>query len=854
MRLLFDLMGAQTHGSRIRGIGRYTRELALAIAQTRDPRLDLRFALSANFPDAALELRQLLSPFVPPDAFSSYATPVARAVSAPQSDAARRVGEAIVRRHVAGVRPDGLLASSLYEVAPEDFSYFDLARQPVPLTTCILYDIIPLRMPSQYLKWEAYARVYREQTAVVASADLLFAISDSTRRDAIELLGIEGDRIVNISGASDAVFTVRSRAPDAIAAMLTRLGVRESFVFCVAGDDARKNLPAALDGFLLVPETERRGVQFVILAPLTPDRQGVLLAKAMRYGLRPGDIVFLARVDDEDLAFLYAHATLFLFPSLYEGFGLPLLEAMQCGAAVLAGDHSSLTEIADRADVLCDVRSPAAIAAALTRGLRDADWRADVRAWGPHRARAFSWAATAARLQDALFDRGPTLSRRRSSLPPAALMLPETLEREIAAILRDGSLPTLTPAIAADCVARSTPALYDGTLRRVLIDVTTIAASDRRTGIQRVVRNVVRAMYAARGLAIVPVAVRLDGGRLHTCQSFVGDLLRVPTSVPDAPIDIAHGDCLVMLDNSWGAYDRFEPVFASLHAAGGTVVTCVYDLIPALYPAASVGDVPEVYRRWLHAALLASDGILTISRAVMDDLSTYVAAHAPPHRAGLRVGWFHCGSDIADDARTTPRAVRPWVTNVFAQHEPVFLIVGTLEPRKGHWVALDAFDALWAAGVPARLLMIGSKGWHVEALIARIRTHPEFGKRLVWIDDADDAELGVAYTRCTALVNPSYAEGFGLPLAEAARANTPVVCSDIPVFREIGRDGAIYFRVNDAEDLARTLKDLLDGRASCDPARVLQTTWEDAARRIVAVVADDEWSRTLAAPSSRNDS
>ena len=854
MRLLFDLMGAQTHGSRIRGIGRYTRELALAIARARDPRLDLRFALSANFPDAGAELRQLLSPYVPPDALSSYATPVASAASAPQNDPARRVGEAIVRRHVAGVRPDGLLASSLYEVAPEDFSYFDLARQPAPLTTCILYDLIPLRMPAQYLKWEAYRRVYREQTAVVASADLLFAISDSTRRDAIDLLGLDGDRIVNISGAADAVFTVCARTSDDIAATLMRLGVRDKFVFCVAGDDARKNLPAALDGFLLVPERERRGVQFVILAPLTPDRQGALLAKAARHGLGPGDIVFLARVDDEDLAFLYAHATLFLFPSLYEGFGLPLLEAMQCGAVVLAGDHSSLTEIADRADVLCDVRSPAAIAQALTRGLRDADWRADVRAWGPRRARAFSWAATAQRLQDALFDRGPALAQRRSSLPPAALLLPETLESDIAAILRDGRSPTLTPAIAADCIVSSVPAFYDGTQRRVLIDVTTIAASDRRTGIQRVVRNVVRAMYAARDLAIVPVAVRLEGGRLHTCQSFVGDLLRVPNTVTDAPIDIARGDCLVMLDNSWGAYDRFQPIFDAIHAADGTVVTCVYDLIPALYPAASFGDVPEVYRRWLHAALLASDGILTISRAVMDDLSAYVAGHAPRHRAGLRVGWFHCGSDIADDARTTPRAVRPLVTNVFAQHDPVFLIVGTLEPRKGHWVALDAFDALWKAGVPARLLLIGAKGWHVEALVARIRAHREYGTRLVWIDDATDAELGVAYARCTALVNPSYAEGFGLPLAEAARANTPVVCSDIPVFREIGGEGALYFRVNDAGNLAQRLRDLLDGRASCDPARVLQTTWDDAARRIVSVVADGDWSRTLDTPSSRNDS
>ena len=141
MRLLVDLMGAQTKGSRIRGIGRYTRELALALARGRRDGIDLRFALSDNFPDAAEELRHLLSPFAPAEAFSSYATPVTAKFATPQSDPARRVGEAIVRRHVAGVRPDCLLASSLYEVAPDDFSYFDLRRQPALLASCLASDL-----------------------------------------------------------------------------------------------------------------------------------------------------------------------------------------------------------------------------------------------------------------------------------------------------------------------------------------------------------------------------------------------------------------------------------------------------------------------------------------------------------------------------------------------------------------------------------------------------------------------------------------------------------------------------------------------------------------------------------------
>lgn len=844
MRLLVDLMGAQTKGSRIRGIGRYTRELALALAQDRRDAIDLRFALSDNFPDAADDMRCLLSPFVSPDAFSSYATPVTAKFGVPQSDPARRIGEAIVRRHVAGVRADCLLASSLYEVAPEDFSYFDLRRQPAPLASTILYDLIPMRMPKQYLRYADYRKVYEEQTAVVASADLLFAISEHTRRDAVDLLGIEPDRIVTIGGAADASFAPRERSSDEVAAILSRLGVREKFILCAAGVDARKNATTALDAFLSLSHEDRCGAQFVLLAPLREEERARLSARVARAHIAADDVKFIARVEDDDLAFLYAQAELFLFPSLYEGFGLPILEAMQCGGVVVAGDNSSIPEIANRADVLCDMASPAAIAQALARGLRDKGWRADVRAWGVARAREFSWARTAKLLQDSLLDRAPVLRPTRPRRETAACFAAhETAETEIGGILRDGA-SSLTPAAVAPLLLQSAPKLYEGRNRRLLVDVTTIAASDRRTGIQRVVRNIVRSLYEESLPGVVPIAARLVAGRLQTCQSLVAGLLGSPCTVPDADLEPAAGDCLLMLDNSWETYADFEPVFDAIHAAQGTVVTCVYDLIPELHLAASVEPVPAVYAAWLRAALLRSDGIITISQAVMDDLLVFLDTR-PPHRDGLQVGWFQCGADISADSRRAEADVRAEVSSAFEGTAPTFLMVGTIEPRKGHWIALDAFDRLRAKGSDARLAIIGSRGWHVDALIERMHRHPAWGRTLFWFEDASDAELAFAYSHCAALLNPSYAEGFGLPLVEAAQAGKPVICSDIPVFREVGRDGALYFRVNDPDALAVTVEAFLAGDRSADPSKVLRTTWAEAARRIVDVVMHDGWTRRL---------
>ena len=846
MRLLFDAIGAQTNGSRVRGIGRYTRELALALAETRDPRIDLRITMSGNFPGPAADLAALLEPLLPPGAITSYTTPVTPEVAVSQSNPARRIGEAIMRRHIAGIRPDCLIASSLYEVDTSDFAFFDMLRQPVPLSACIAYDFIPLIYRKTYLKYPGYRRFYEEQTDTVASADLLFAISESTRRDAIDLLRIDPDRIVTISGAADAKFHLRDYAPAEIDATLARLGIRKPFVFCVGGPDPRKNAAAAVDAFLLLGPQERQGAQLVMLVPFNPRDRATLAARATRHGLGPDDLKFLDRIDDGDLAFLYAQAELFLFPSLYEGFGLPLLEAMQCGAAVIAGNNSSLPEIANRADVLCDTSSPAAIARKIAEALRDPDWRRNVRAWGVARARDFSWASTAKRLQDGLLARASRIAAVRPRRePPACLALSEALEWELSDLIHDARAPDLSIDRVAAHVAASAPHLYDGTVRRLLVDVSAIVGSDLRTGIQRVVRNVVRSLYLGTPDDVTPVAVRLASGRLRTCQAFVSDLLGCAQTAPDVEVEIAPGDHILMLDTSWTKFMAFAPVFEAVRACGGLVATCVYDLIPEVYKVASVDPVPHIYGQWLRAALLESDGLLTISQAVMHDLCAFVRDKALPVRPGLRVGWFHCGSEIDADSGGETIVIRPHVKDLFDLPAPVFLMVGTIEPRKGHLVALEAFERLWQQGSTARLLIVGRKGWHVDALVERIETHPRFGTDLIWLPDGNDAELDHIYGRCAALLCPSYAEGFGLPVAEAARAHRPVLCSDIPVFREIGRDGALYFRVNDSDDLARLVGGFLAGTCTADPARVLQSTWADASRQIVEVVMHGGWSQTL---------
>ncbi|MCX7899010.1 MAG: glycosyltransferase family 4 protein, partial [Methylocystis sp.] len=352
---------------------------------------------------------------------------------------------------------------------------------------------------------------------------------------------------------------------------------------------------------------------------------------------------------------------------------------------------------------------------------------------------------------------------------------------------------------------------------------------------------VVRALYNGSSHALPVRAVRCEGGRLYAANAFVAALTGGAANV-DEEIAVGPGDRFFGLSDSWNAFDELRDVFQRVRESGGAIVTCIFDLIPELYPHACHEVTVPRYRAWLRRALLESDAFLAISRSVAEELADYVEARALPHRPGLKIGWFHCGSDLAAAPTAAPRAK---IAAAVADETPVFLMVGTLEPRKGHRVVLAAFNALWEKGVNARLVIVGRRGWFEEAIAQEIRAHREFGRRLFWFDDVADGELAFLYARARVLILASYAEGFGLPIVEAARHRLPVICSDIPVFREVAGAGAIYFRVNDSGALALAIEDFLSRARRADPSLIRQESWADAARRIVETIAREDWTRRL---------
>lgn len=287
----------------------------------------------------------------------------------------------------------------------------------------------------------------------------------------------------------------------------------------------------------------------------------------------------------------------------------------------------------------------------------------------------------------------------------------------------------------------------------------------------------------------------------------------MPASLPLVPgfaepvsldaFDDLEGCLLLLLDASWPL--PIWPAVERFKARGGHVAGVVYDLIPITHPATCAGEATAVFASWIRNHRRHSDALVCISRSVATQLRAFLQADvvtgAPD--GGVPINHFHLGSEL--DLIDPVEGIRPGFGTPFETDAPVFLMVGSIEPRKNHGFVLDAFDRFWGQGGQATLVVVGRQDWNSERLLARIAGHDQLGQQLFVLRDASDAELDHGYRHASALVIASEAEGFGLPIVEAFQHGLPILCSDIPVFREIADRRATFFDLAIADNLTVAL-------------------------------------------------
>lgn len=264
---------------------------------------------------------------------------------------------------------------------------------PIPVVATV-HDLIPLVLP-EYRGSRAVQLYMRLAQAGARQARMLIADSHHTRHDIQQVLGVPEHNIaVTHLAASN---EIGPRSDDDIAAARDRFGIDHPYIYYVGGFDARKNVP------LLIRAFARARVQFdrrivLAIAGRLPTQHNDLFPDIHRTILEEGvadDVVLLGPVSGDENAALLTGCEAFAYPSRYEGFGLPPLEAMQCGAPVLASSTTSVGEVVGDGGARIDPDDTAAWSAAIARVIGDRAWRDQLRQQGRQRARDFNWAQTA---------------------------------------------------------------------------------------------------------------------------------------------------------------------------------------------------------------------------------------------------------------------------------------------------------------------------------------------------------------------------------------------------------------------------------------------------------------------------
>lgn len=312
---------------------------------------------------------------------------------------------------------------------------------------------------------------------------------------------------------------------------------------------------------------------------------------------------------------------------------------------------------------------------------------------------------------------------------------------------------------------------------------------------------------------------------------FLRILLKIRARMPVRP---APGDLLLMPDLFWGLSDPIQAA-TDFREKGGTIIPVIFDLIPLRFPQYCHDGTAFAFSMTLPKLIDLASGILTISRSVSMDLENYLTDRSPRHT--LPVDFFYPGADMVRNGSAL-LSVRAKFKRA-GRNDPFYLMVGTIQPHKGHLVVLETFERLWSQGFNGEIIILGRLGGKGNEVLRRMRSSSQFGMKFFVWHDANDAEVDLLYRHTRALIIASYAEGFGLPLVEAMYKAVPVIASDLPVFREIAGDYPCYFSPGSPEDLIRALSEMENRDKR--PIKEFEKnwlTWDDSVKNLLEKVRE----------------
>lgn len=748
MRILIDFQGAQTE-SRFRGIGRYVTSLAKALIRN-GPTHEFFILLNGLFPETIPQIREHFQGLLPESHILVWYAP--GPVQGYQSEnlARRKIAELIRNDFIAAIGPDAVYISSLFEGGE---AVVNLPKGEHPYQTGItFYDLIPLLNPDQYfLGNPGFKSYYFDKLDCLKRADHLFAISEFSRQEALQHLELNPERVVNVSTASDeGVLTAAASEQSVVTALHQRLGITRPFILYTGGGDGRKNLPRLAQAYAMMPESLRSQYQLVMAGRMLPVQAQEIENAAREAGLViDEELILTGYISDSELNQLYGHCRLFVFPSWHEGFGLPALEAMQCGAVVVAAGNTSLPEVLDFEASLFDPMDAKAISEKIAYALQDETFRTKFKAHAQEQSKKFSWDISAVRLLNAFEsqhaqqqpDHNLNWQQRQEQRHQAKVRLLTHIAAILSEQKMDSDRERLAVAYAmADNDASLSAYLRAGSLPQQ-ITWRIEGPFDSSYSLALLNRETARAL-AALGHHVV----------LHSTEG-PGDFEPAQAFLDENP------DLAEMFRQS----RLVEPARCDVSSRN------LYP--PRVHDMASRINLLHHYA-WEETGF-PTDWVDEFNDCLqgMTCLSSHVRKVMIDN--GVKVPLTVSGCGVDHWQRVAPDNSYQLNLDGF-----VFLHVSSCFPRKGLGALLDAYGMTFTIDDPVHLVIKSFKNPHNEthALLKEFKNkYPAYPNVRVIEEDLTNEQLKALYEQSHALVAPSRAEGFGLPLAEAMLSGLPVI-------------------------------------------------------------------------------
>jgi glycosyltransferase involved in cell wall biosynthesis len=834
MKIVVDLQGIQ-NDSRYRGIGRYSIALTKALIRNKQDN-EIIVLLSDLFPESIEEARQSLGEEAANCTIKVWSGVGPTAYLNKKNHWRREVSELLREAYIANLDPDVVIISSMVE-GGIDNAVISSSKISKVFTTAILYDLIPYIYKNEYLPHPTSLEWYEERLTELKKVQFLFAISESSRMEGIQYLGFEPDQIMNISAAIGEEFSVREYSLEEEKKLHEKFLITKPFLMYSGAFDPRKNIERLIAAYASLPEGIKKSHQLVLAGGINPAQREKLELYFRKFALDLADVVITGRISDAELSGLYSLCKAYVLPTYHEGFGLTALEAMACGAPTIGSSASSVPEVIGLKSALFDPFSVKDIAEKISLVLSSGSYREELIEHGKNQIKKFSWDHTASKLLKSLGEmdeRGLLKAFKSQDLPNHRT---QELLKRIAEISSFRSIEKIELKIVASLISQMTsrkdvrPILY--------LDISELHARDSKSGIQRVVRSVIHQLLQwTGGNYKIELVYATEFEPYRIANRFMQGLKDSPLNQSEQTDEILsprEGDVFLALDFQDRIVISHERFYEHLMGIGVKVFFVVYDLLPIHLASTFEKEVVENYSQWLRI-VKDQDGAICISESVAKELDSWITEHYGFTNA-FHIDWFHLGADIENSIPTRGIPLNAIDALALISAGQTFLTVGTMEPRKCHQQILDAFDELWKEGEAVNLVVVGRHGWLTEKLATRMTTHERYGSSLFWYEVASDEFLEKIYQASSCLIAASQAEGFGLPLIEAAQYGLPIIARDIPVFREVAQNGAMYFTGDDADSLAKVIQHWLALKRQNqipDSRSIHWQNWEQSSKQLLS--------------------